>query len=105
MVTNNSSIPNEDELLVARAIRAQLERDVNPGNSVNATANPFQIALTGSYDLIRLARAVLESQAGLAAHRKALADKAAAAQKVADDAAKLAADKAAADKAAADALV
>ena len=69
--------PTNEEMLVARAIRQGLETEQAPGNSVNSTANPFQIHVNGLYILTNSAKIVL---AQLDAHRKAKA-----AQKAADD--------------------
>lgn len=68
-------VTDEVELQIARSIRAGLEGDVNPGNSVNATANPLQIQILGSYDLLKLGRRVLADLKAFATAKESAARK------------------------------
>ena len=51
-------VTDELELVIGRSIRAALETDGNPGNSVNATPNPLQLAVSGYFDLLKVAKRV-----------------------------------------------
>jgi hypothetical protein len=75
-----SGIPNEEEMIVARAIRQAFETEANPGNMVSGPI-PHMLQGHGTFNLIRAAGIVLQA---LGAHR---AVKAAQAAKQAEQAA------------------
>jgi hypothetical protein len=59
--------------VIASAFRQALEMEPNPGNSVNATDNPHQVALIGRFSIYKAAERVWEMlKQHLEAEQKAL---------------------------------
>jgi hypothetical protein len=59
--------------VIAGAFRQALEMEPNPGNSVNATDNPHQVALIGRFSIYKAAERVWEMlKQHLEAEQKAL---------------------------------
>jgi hypothetical protein len=67
-----NSISKEVQV-IAGAFRQALEMEPNPGNSVNATDNPHQVALIGRFSIYKAAERVWEMlKQHLEAEQKAL---------------------------------
>lgn len=69
-----SSIPQEEEMLVARAIRQAFETEANPGNAVSGPI-PHMIQSQGTFNLHRAAQIVLDALSRHRAHKADLAAK------------------------------
>jgi hypothetical protein len=54
------NIISKEVQLIAGAIKQAFEMEPNPGNSVNQTDNPHQVALIGRYNLYKAAEGVWE---------------------------------------------
>ena len=81
------SVTTEEERFVAAALRAAFEFDVNPGNTVQGVANPLQLDLRGSFDLLKAAQRAIAAVREFDAYRRGQEQKAAAEARVAEVAA------------------
>jgi hypothetical protein len=68
-----SGFISKEVQVIASAFRQALEMEPNPGNSVNATDNPHQVALIGRFSIYKAAERVWEMlKQHLEAEQKAL---------------------------------